>query len=88
MSVPDPTPPSAPPPSWARRLEKRLDAVERRQHEQHKAHENLKGKVAADAMASIHLLAGVAATVEKVQVDVLKLNNQIWGAIKQLRAKK
>ncbi len=56
-------------------------------HELRRDHNHLKSKVEADNMATIHLLANVATTVQALQVDVLKLNKQIWGAIKQLRGK-
>lgn len=80
VSTPDPTPPSAPLPAWARQLQ--------RAHEElRKDHERLKSKQAADTIAHIHLLAQIADSVTAVSVDVTKLNRQIWGAIKELRKK-
>lgn len=81
MSAPDATPPSPLIPSWGRQMQREL-------HDLRKDFERLKSKTEADALASIHLLAGVAANVSKLHVDVVKLNKQVWGAIKQLRKKR
>lgn len=80
MSTPDPTPPSVPLPHWGRQLQREL-------HDLRKDHEVLKSKQAADTLAHIHLLAQIAGAVSNVSVDMVKLNKQVWGAIKQMRGK-
>lgn len=84
----DPTPPSAPAAQWRRRIESQLHALRRDHDKLYKSHEALRSKVSADAMASIHLLAGVADSVDQLAAEVAKVKRQVFGAIKELRAKK
>ena len=76
----DPTPPSAPLPRWGVYLQKEVDVLK-------KELATMKSSHKSDTMANIHLLSQVAKSVQELHVDVVKLNKQIWGAIKQLRKK-
>ena len=77
--------PDVTPPSPAHRIQPWARQIQRELHQLRKDHEALRSKQAADTMAHIHLLTGIATSVTEVSVDVALIHKQIWGAIKELR---